>query len=145
KEINLRKISQLQDTLRSFPELSRSLSIADAVKFTKQSFYGGDPDRYDLIRGSEKTFILPYVENAQSSGGVARSFMDEDRSTTRVTMHVADVGTARMDVLLAELRSVVDSIFDPERYRVILTGTSVVFLEGSKYMVTNLIISLILA
>jgi uncharacterized protein len=50
-----------------------------------------------------------------------------------------------MDELMASLRGVVDGIFDPDDYRVLLTGTSVVFLEGSKYMVTNLIISLILA
>jgi uncharacterized protein len=39
----------------------------------------------------------------------------------------------------------VDSIFDSEKFRVVLTGTSVVYLEGSKYMVKNLAISLILA
>ncbi len=145
KDVNLRKIAQLQDTLATYPELSKSLSIADAVKFTKQSFYGGDPDRYALIKGNEKTFILPYVENAASTGGVARSFLDEERSTTRISVQVADVGTARMDEMLARLRAHVDSIFDPAKYRVILTGTSVVFLEGSKYMVTNLIISVAMA
>ncbi len=145
KDVNLRRISQLQDTLETYPELSRSLSIADAVKFTKQAFYGGDPERYDLIKGNERTFILPYLENAQGRGDMARAFLDEERRSTRITVQIADVGTARMDDLLADLRSKVDSIFDPERYRVILTGTSVVFLEGSKYMVTNLIISLILA
>ncbi len=50
-----------------------------------------------------------------------------------------------MDVLMAKLRAQVDSIFDPAKYKVILTGASVIFLEGSKYMVQNLIISLVLA
>ena len=146
KETNLRRISKLQDTLALYSELSRSLSIADAVKFTKQAFYGGDPGRYQLIRGSgPDQFILPYLENAQGQGGLARGFLDEERRVTRLTVQVADVGTARMDVLLADLRSRVDSLFDPEKFRVILTGTSVVFLEGSKYMVKNLVISLILA
>jgi predicted RND superfamily exporter protein len=141
KDINLKRISQLQDSLAKYPELSRSLSIADAVKFTKQAFYSGDPERYDLLRGNEKTFILPYLEAAQDSGGLARGFIDEERRSTRLTVQVADVGTARMDVLMAKLRAEVDSIFDPAKYDVILTGTSVVFLEGSKYMVTNLLIS----
>ncbi len=146
KESNLRLISRLQDTLALYPELSRSLSIADAVKFTKQAFYGGDPERYQLIRASgPDQFIAPYLEGAKDQGGVARGFLDEDRQTTRLTMQVADVGTARMDLLLADLRSRVDSIFDPAKFRVVLTGTSVVFLEGSKYMVKNLVISLILA
>ena len=145
KEINLKKIDQLQDSLDRYPELSRSLSIVDAVKFTKQGFYGGDPERYQLIKANEKAFILPYLENAQEKGGMARSFINEDRSATRVTLQIADAGTARMDELIAELRNEIDSIFDPQKYRVLLTGTSVVFLEGSKYMVDNLIISLILA
>lgn len=146
KEANLRLISRLQDTLALYPELSRSLSIADAVKFTKQAFYGGDPERYQLLRSSgPDQFIAPYLEGAREQGGVARGFLDEDRQATRLTMQVADVGTARMDILLADLRAQVDSLFDPEKFRVVLTGTSVVFLEGSKYMVKNLVISLILA
>ncbi|MCW5899626.1 MAG: MMPL family transporter [Flavobacteriales bacterium] len=146
KEANLRLISRLQDTLALYPELSRSLSIADAVKFTKQAFYGGDPERYQLLRSSgPDQFIAPYLEGAREQGGVARGFLDEERQATRLTMQVADVGTARMDVLLADLRAQVDSLFDPEKFRVVLTGTSVVFLEGSKYMVKNLLISLILA
>ncbi len=147
KEINLKRISRLQDSLALHPELSRSISIADAVKFTKQAFYGGDPEKYQLIRSSgPDQFIAPYLEGMRDQdGGVARGFLDEDRQVTRLTMQVADVGTARMDVLLGDLRATVDSIFDPEKYRVVLTGTSVVFLEGSKYMVKNLVVSLLLA
>lgn len=146
KEANLRRIARLQDSLATYPELSRSISVADAVKFTKQAFYGGDPERYQLMRSSgPDQFILPYLENAREQGGLARGFMDEDRSVTRITMQVADAGTARMDVLLRDIRNQIDSIFDPENFRVVLTGSSVVFLEGSKYMVKNLAISLILA
>ncbi|MEX1132202.1 MAG: efflux RND transporter permease subunit [Flavobacteriales bacterium] len=146
KEVNLKRISRLQDSLALYPELSRSISIADAVKFTKQAFYGGDPEKYQLIKSSgPDQFIAPYLEGMRDQGGVARGFMDEDRQVTRLTMQVADVGTARMDVLLGDLRATVDSIFDPEKYRVVLTGTSVVFLEGSKYMVKNLVVSLLLA
>ncbi len=145
KDANLKRMARLQDSLSTYPELSRSLSIADAVKFTKQAFYGGDPDRYRLLNSQEKSFILPYLESAQGNGGLARAFIDEDRRTTRLTMQVADVGTARMDGLMARLRAEVDSIYSPEDFRVTLTGTSVVFLEGSKYMVKNLMISLVLA
>lgn len=145
KDINLKRIGQLQDSLATHPELSRSLSIADAVKFTRQAFYGGDPARYDLLRSNEKTFILPYLESAQDKGDLARGFIDEERRSTRITVQVADIGTARMDELMARLRANVDSIFDPAKYDVVLTGTSVVFLEGSKYMVSNLLISLAMA
>ncbi|HRF79935.1 MAG TPA: MMPL family transporter, partial [Flavobacteriales bacterium] len=55
---------------------------------------------------------------------------------------MADVGTTRMEGLLEKLRTQVDSIFDPAKYTVTLTGTSVVFLKGSSYLVDNLITSL---
>ncbi|MBK9147210.1 MAG: MMPL family transporter [Flavobacteriales bacterium] len=145
KEANLKRLSRLQDSLATHPELSRSLSVADAVKFIKQSFYGGDPDRYALIGGTEKTFILPYLEPAAEQGGVARGFIDADKQTTRLTVQVADIGTTRMDPLLKELRAQVDSVFTSDQFDAVITGTSVVFLEGSKYMVKNLAISLAMA
>jgi predicted RND superfamily exporter protein len=125
-----------------YPEFSRPLSIVDAVKFTKQAFYGGDPARYELLNSTDKTFILPYVENASGRQGMAKAFMDSTRQTTRVTVQMADVGTTRMDVLLEKLRAQTDSLFEADKYKVTFTGTSVVFLKGSGYLVSNLITSL---
>ncbi|MBK7619509.1 MAG: MMPL family transporter [Flavobacteriales bacterium] len=145
KDATLKRIDKLQQKMDAHPELSRSLSIADAVKYTRQAFYGGDSARYGLLTSTDKTFMAPYVDASQSSGGLVKAFMDEERQSTRITTQVADMGTAKMDVFMATLRAEVDSIFDPAKYKVILSGTSVVFLEGSKYMVQNLMISLVMA
>lgn len=145
KDANLKRLARLQDSLATYPELSRSLSVADAVKFVRQAFYGGDPERYALIKPNEKAFILPYLESAQDQGGVARGFIDEEKRTTRLSVQVADIGTMRMDPLLHRLRAQVDSIFPADQFSTVVTGTSVVFLEGSKYMVRNLAISLAMA
>lgn len=142
KDATLRRIEQLEDTLASYPEFSRPISIADAVKFTKQAFYGGDPARYELLNSTDKTFILPYLENASGKQGMAKAFIDSTRQTTRLTVQMADVGTTRMDALLGRLRAQTDSIFEPDRYKVTFTGSSVVFLKGSGYLVSNLITSL---
>ncbi len=148
KDATLKRLDRLSDTLATYPEFSRSLSIVDAVKFTKQAFYGGDPSKYELLKGAEKTFIAPYLENLVSAGSDDRSarmgkaFVDSTRSTARLTVQMADVGTVRMDDLLTRLRTQTDSIFDPGRYKVIFTGTCVVFLKGSSYLVSNLITSL---
>ena len=142
KDATLKRIEELEDTLGTYPEFSRALTIADAVKFTKQAFYGGNPDKYALLTGSEKSFILPYLEGADGNQGMARSFIDSTRQITRISVQMADVGTTRMDELLGGLRQQVDSIFDPAKYEVTLTGTSVVFLKGSSYLVSNLITSL---
>jgi predicted RND superfamily exporter protein len=55
---------------------------------------------------------------------------------------MADVGTTRMEELMAKLRVQTDSIFETDKYDVTFTGTSVVFLKGSGYLVSNLITSL---
>lgn len=138
----LKRIVKLEDTLATYPEFSQALSIADAVKFTKQAFYGGDPEKYALLNSTDKSFILPYLEGASTKEGMARAFIDSTRQITRVTVQMADVGTTRMDDLLGKLRVQVDSIFDPAKYVVTLTGTCVVFLKGSSYLVDNLITSL---
>ena len=46
---------------------------------------------------------------------------------------------------MAEFQPRVDSIFDPGKFDITMTGTSIVFLKGSKYMVNNLLISLMIA
>lgn len=142
KEATLKRIERLEDSLSTHPQLSRPISIADAVKFTKQAFYNGDPAYYALIEPHERQFILPYVESAGGKRGMGRGFLDSTRQVTRLTVQMADIGTTRMDTLMGRLRAQVDSIFPVDKYHTTLTGTSVVFLKGSNYLVWNLITSL---
>jgi predicted RND superfamily exporter protein len=62
---------------------------------------------------------------------------------TRITTQVRDIGTKEMDRLMSEVKPQIDSIFDPAKYKVTLTGTSVVFLEGTNYLVGDLFSSLL--
>lgn len=144
KDATLKRIDRLTDTLATYPQFSRALSVVDAVKFTKQAFYGGDPSKYALLTPTDKTFILPYLEDLGDGrkGSMGRAFIDSTRRTTRVTVQMADVGTTRMDALLTKLRTQTDSIFERDKYAVTFTGTCVVFLKGSSYLVSNLITSL---
>ncbi|MCB0759310.1 MAG: MMPL family transporter [Flavobacteriales bacterium] len=148
KDATLKRIDRLTDTLATYPEFSRALSVVDAVKFTRQAFYGGDPDRYGLLTGTDKRFMLPYLEQIGSgskgkgSASMGKAFLDSTRSTARLTVQMADVGTSRMDEILTKLRAQTDSIFPTDRYKVVFTGTSVVFLKGSSYLISNLITSL---
>jgi len=142
KDATLKRIEQLQDTLATYPEFSRPVAIVDAIKFMRQGFYGGDPGKYALLESKEKTFILPYLGGASKEQGMARAFMDSTRRTTHLSVQMADIGTTRMDPLLKKLTRQLDSIFDPATYTVTLTGTSIVFLKGSAYLVRNLAVSL---
>jgi predicted RND superfamily exporter protein len=142
----LRKIEELQVALDSFPDISRSLAITDAVKFAKQAYYNGLPSKYALITGYEKSFIGPYIRgNQDDAGGITRLFLDSTQQITRVSAQIADVGTLELDTIMQKLKPKVFEIFPPDEYKVTLTGTSIVFLNGTGYLVKNLVISLVIA
>jgi len=149
---NLSRIDRFQQLLAEYPEFSRSLSAVDAVKFGVQAFYGGDPERYRLPRRQERSFIGPYFSGSEGEAtqhadatSVTANFVDSTRTVTRVSAQMADVGTLEMDALMADLRPRMDSIFPPDQYNLTITGTSIVFLQGTDYLVNNLIISIALA
>ena len=74
-----------------------------------------------------------------------KSFVDSNRQITRVRFQMADVGSYRVNELLEEIQPRIDSIFNPERYQVDLTGSSVIFVKGTNYLLDNLRDSLLLA
>jgi predicted RND superfamily exporter protein len=141
----LRKVDELQGVLESYAEFSRPLSVVEGVKFSMQAFYGGKEHKYKLFSNQEKSFLASYLSNADDSEGLLDSYVDSNKQTIRITTQMRDVGTIEMDQLISDVKPKIDSIFDPARYEVTLTGTSVVFIEGTKYLVKNLIVSLILA
>jgi uncharacterized protein len=157
KEKNLQRIEELQTLLSEYTlkidneerdtiihPFSRSLSIVDAGKFVKQAFYNGDPEFYTLMSRDEQSFIGPYLQGGNyNSGGVEKTFLDTAKTMTRITTQVADIGTKEMDRLLKELKPEIDSIFPADKYKVTLTGTSIVFLEGTNYLVSDLFSSLL--
>ena len=73
------------------------------------------------------------------------ALVDKNKQVGRISLYITDIGTSRMNEIKKDLRLMIDELFNPEKYKVILTGTSVVFLEGTTYLVKNLFVSLFLA
>ena len=144
---NIEKIDELQQVLAKYPELSRPLSVTEVVKFAKQAFYNGDEKRYSLPNNQEKNFILKYVPQLENGGkkNVLSSFVDSNMQVTRISVQMANIGTKDIQRIKDDLAPKIDSIFPPDKYDVILTGTSVVFLKGTNYLINNLLESLVLA
>jgi len=142
----IKRIDELQDTLALYPEFSRALSIAEVVKFAKQEFYNGKESFYSLPNNQEKNFIFSYVPKTDShQKTVLNSFVDTSLRMTRISVQMANIGTRDIQRIKEDLKPKISEIFPPERFNVQLTGTSVVFLKGSQYMVRSLLTSLILA
>ena len=143
----LRKLDQLQDTLALYPEFSKPVSVVEVVKSAKQAFYRGNPKMYEMPNSQEKNFILSYVPQLgeKNKKSILDSFVDSTFSKTRISIQMANIGTNDIERILSDLTPKVDSIFPPGKFDVLMTGTSVVFLKGTDYLVKNLFMSLALA
>lgn len=142
----LKRIDQLQDTLKTYPELSKPISIVEVIKTAKQAFYNGDPAYYSLPSSSEMTFIAGYIPDLKSKKKtLIKNFIDSNYQVTRITVQMANIGTKDIDRIQKSLKPKVDSIFNPAKYKVIITGTSVVFLKGTNFLIRNLWESILLA
>ncbi len=144
---NIKKIQQLEDMLSEYPELSRPLAITDMVKFGRQAFYNGDSSEYLLPDRDELTFMFDYMPKGKKErkNELTKPFIDSLNQKTRVSVQVADIGSAQMKELLGKLRPRIDSIFSKDKYKVTITGTSLVFVKGTDYLVDNLLWSLLAA
>lgn len=142
----LRKINQLQDTLSLYPQFAHPVSVVEIVKAAKQAFYRGNPKMYNLPNNQEKNFILSYIPNfGNKKNNLLNSFVDSTYQTARISVQIENVGTNEIDSILNSIRPKVNKIFPPDQYTVHLTGTSVVFLKSTNYLVSNLFTSLLLA
>jgi hypothetical protein len=140
----LYKIKKLQKELSTYDEFSKPLSIVESIQFSYQAYRKGKPKFYILPPATELKKLKNYVTQDSVKKDFA-SFIDSTNQITRVSFQMADIGTQEMNVLLNEIRPKIDSIFSPKDYNVTLTGTSVVFLKGTDYLVENLFTSLALA
>jgi len=142
----LRRIDRLQDSLKTYKELSKPLSLVEVIKTAKQAFYGGDPQYFSLPDGNELTFMADYIPTFKSAKrSILNNFLDSNYQVTRISVQMANVGTNKIDSIQKSLRPKIDSIFNPAKYTVTLTGTSVVFLKGTNFLIRNLWESIALA
>ncbi|MDE0721744.1 MAG: MMPL family transporter, partial [Flavobacteriales bacterium] len=150
---NLKKIERMQNLLAEYPEFSRSMSAVDATKFAMQALNNGKRAGYRLpISSREKMTLRSYTrrtekkaQGSENASSVLRNFLDSSKTITRISAQIADIGTLEMDALLDNLRPRMDSIFPKDKFDVTLTGTSIVLLEGTHYLIKNLAISITLA
>jgi predicted RND superfamily exporter protein len=160
----IEKIDEFSAFLASYHECARPLSLVDALKFAKQAYYDGDSLSYMVPNEFDMAFLGPYLKgngNADSSSPMAKvtkSFIDKDKQQARISVQMADVGTIRLAQLLDSFKLKADTIFNlaslepantdspmgkqiavfDTAYHVSFTGSSVTYLEGSRFIINGL-------
>lgn len=129
KSSTIRKMDELQKTIDSIPELSKPVSIVNLVKYSKQAYYNGNPEYYELPTSQEQAFILSYAKNAtkNSKENLMKSYVDSTGQYARITTFMKDIGTEEMAKVEGRLHQRINQIFPSDRFEVKLTGKALVF------------------
>jgi predicted RND superfamily exporter protein len=143
----LKKMEELEETIDEIPELSKPISIVNLVKYSKQAYYNGNPEYYELPTSQEQTFILSYAKNASkgSKDNLMKSYVDSTGQFARITTFMRDENGDKMSKIEEEIRKKTDKLFPPDRYHVTITGKAFVFQKGTGYLLDNLLSSLVFA
>ncbi|MDR0544025.1 MAG: MMPL family transporter [Odoribacteraceae bacterium] len=143
---NLQRLDAFSAELAADPAVSRPVSIVEAVKFANQAFYNGNPAYYKLPTEQTRNFLMKYLANAAPAASqMAASFVDTAMQRVRLSFRVKDVGTVKMQEKEAAIYRVAERHFPGDKYRVNVTGSSIINFRGTRYLVKNLFISLALA
>ncbi len=143
----LKKMDEIQEVIIDIPELSSPMSVVNVVKYSKQAYYNGNPEYYELPTAQEQGFILSYAKNATKNKkeNFMKSYVDSTGQYARITTFMKDIGTDKMEKIEEKLWDKINKVFPPEKYTVSLTGKALVFQKGTNYLVNNLVSSLIFA
>jgi hypothetical protein len=142
---NLVKMDSISQFLISLPDIGRPLSITDGLKFAKQAFFEGDSNSYSMPSEFDLPVLSQYLNFRGDSSSAKNSFaklvstfMDSARQKARISVSMKDVGSKKLPLILDTISKRINQLFPKEKYDVQLTGTSVTFVEGNRYILNGL-------
>ena len=138
----IEKIDEFSAYIARDSSFARPLSLVEGLKFVKQAYYDGDSTQYIVPNEFDMAFLSSYLR--MKGGGAENSFtkmvkpfMDSTRQKARISLSMADIGTVRLPIMLDSLKKKSTEIFDSS-YNVQFTGSSITYLEGSRFIIQGL-------
>jgi predicted RND superfamily exporter protein len=152
----MRAVDDFEASLDSITITSTPVSVVSLVKTAKQAYHNNNPNRYQLPQSmTDAAFVLSYMKGQNDVQGLFKSFIDTSYTKMRISMQMADVGSRRMDSLINNViapktrhlkEEIKKNLKAPgDSVSVTITGSSKIFIKGSKNLIDNLTESLILA
>ena len=141
---NLSKIDSFVQYLSAQSYSGKPLTITEGLKFAKQAFFDGDSVYYTMPGENDLLALKPYLSTNSDSGSatsfvkLVSTFMDSSRQQARISVSMKDIGSARLPLVLDSIKNKSSQLFDSTKYSVQFTGTSVTFLEGSRFIINGL-------
>lgn len=139
-----KKIDEFQEYLDGQSIFSRPVSYIEGLKFANQAFYNGNPAEYKLPNQFDRAFIVNYLKKDEGQDSLLRNIVSKDKSAARITVMMKDLNTHEIEKVKQDTQKKIDEIFPADKYTVTITGGAVTFLEGTNYLLGDLIESSIL-
>ncbi len=93
KLATLKRMNELQEYIEEIPELSKTISVVQLVKYSKQAYYNNNPEYFQLPNSQEQTFLLSYARSSAISTGLLSSYVDSTGQYARITSYMKDTQT----------------------------------------------------
>ncbi|MBH30845.1 MAG: hypothetical protein CMG71_02505 [Candidatus Marinimicrobia bacterium] len=135
----LRAIAKLQEKLSSIPEIGKMISAVDYLREMNQAFHEGDPDYYTIPATREMAAQYIFLQEEQFE-----TLTNFDYSSARLAGRIADITSLRAQQITEEVKQWCSNNL-PISLDVQLTGTTLMALKINQYLVTNLVVSFLIA
>ncbi len=143
---NLEKIDEFEMFLDSISYISQPVSVVSFIKAANQAYYNHLPRFYTIPSGRDKAFILRYLSEDADEEGISQAFVDSIGQKVRISLKIADIGSLKMDSLVNQvIQPRMDEIFGDTKMEAKITGTTPLFIKGNKYLIQNLLTSMVIA
>jgi predicted RND superfamily exporter protein len=157
----INRIDEFSTYIGSLPQFAKPLNLVEGLKFAKQAFYDGDSLSYVVPNDFDLVFLGPYLKGNASGdtssqlSKIVKTFTDSTKQRARISISMADIGTIALPKILDTLKAKADTIFNlkladesaaggkptyvnDSAYNIQFTGSSVTFLEGSRFIINGL-------
>lgn len=142
---NLQKIDEFEGFISSIDYISQPVSVVSFAKAARQAFYNQSERFYSLPTKRDMSFIMGFISEGETQE-ISESFIDSTGQYVRVSLKIADIGSNRLDSLVnGVIAPEIDSIFMDSKMDVNVTGTTLMFIKGNKFLIENLLTSMVIA
>ena len=116
----LNSLEEVQTMINNDTLFSKSLSIVDVLKMINMSYYGNDPERYELISNRDKLRLKEYFDNFSMTNSNAGFKLNELVDTVdciiRVRTQMRDIGSYEVADEVNLVKHRIDSLMNPDKH-----------------------------
>ncbi len=135
------EMEKLQDYLKGIPEVTKSVSVADYVKYLNKLLNKDNPDRQEITK--EKA--IDYVKLASLHGdNIVKSLYTEDYNEGRVSVRMKNVGSSRYQAIVNDIEGFIKHNF-PLSVGCTITGIISLIMDMQGYLIESQIKTFALA